>query len=126
MRRGPVTAPHAAQADSELRFSRLRIGDIGLTSVLFSVTFPLDKPSPVRGSLCGRPSLPMPHAAPKAEANSRRHERDVQRLRRASQAAHDGENTAMAAALAQIAAAFDEAAAINSFKIRVERLLRLP
>ena len=31
----------------------------------------------------------------------------------------------MAAALAQIAAAFDEAAAINSFKIRVDRLLRL-
>ena len=31
----------------------------------------------------------------------------------------------MAAALAQIAAAFDEAAAINSFKMRVERLLAL-
>jgi len=31
----------------------------------------------------------------------------------------------MAAALARIGAAFDEAAAINSFKIRVERLIRL-
>ena len=31
----------------------------------------------------------------------------------------------MAAALAQIGAAFDEAAAVNTFKIRVERLMRL-
>ena len=31
----------------------------------------------------------------------------------------------MAAALAQIGAAFDEAATINAFKIRVERLIRL-
>lgn len=31
----------------------------------------------------------------------------------------------MAAALAHIAAAFDEAAAINSFKTRIERLIRL-
>jgi len=31
----------------------------------------------------------------------------------------------MAAALAQIGAAFDEAAVVNSFKIRVERVLRL-
>ncbi len=49
----------------------------------------------------------------------------MERIRRASQAAQAGRCTAMATALAQIEAAFDEAAAINGFKISVERLLRL-
>jgi hypothetical protein len=56
-----------------------------------------------------------------------RRERDRERARRAAEAARIGpsigNSPAMAAALAQIAAAFDEAAAINSFKIRVERLI---
>jgi hypothetical protein len=49
-----------------------------------------------------------------------RGERD--RVRRATAAAQTG--SAMAAALAQIDAAFDQAAAINAFKLRVERQLR--
>jgi hypothetical protein len=54
-----------------------------------------------------------------------RQERDAQRVRRAALAARDQNLPAMAAALAQIGAAFDEAAIVNSFKIRVERLIRL-
>jgi hypothetical protein len=49
-----------------------------------------------------------------------RGERD--RVRRAAAAAQTG--SAIAAALAQIDAAFDQAAAINAFKLRVERQLR--
>ncbi len=51
-----------------------------------------------------------------------RGERDRDRVRRAAAAAQAG--SAMAAALAQIDAAFDEAAAINAFKLRVEGQLR--
>ncbi|MGA3309445.1 MAG: hypothetical protein ABSD08_12635 [Xanthobacteraceae bacterium] len=54
-----------------------------------------------------------------------RQERDIQRIRRACAAARAGPKSAMAVALAQIGAAFDEAATINAFKIKVERLLRL-
>jgi hypothetical protein len=54
-----------------------------------------------------------------------RHERDTARMRRAAEAVRVGPKPAMAAALAQIGAAFDEAAAINAFKIKVERLMRL-
>jgi len=51
--------------------------------------------------------------------------RDLARMRRAAAAARGQPRGAMAAALAQIEAAFGEAAAINDFKIRVERLIRL-
>ena len=54
-----------------------------------------------------------------------RNKRDLQRVRRAGAAARAQGKSAMDAALAQIGAAFDEAAAINGFKLRVERLLRL-
>ena len=54
-----------------------------------------------------------------------RRERDRQRARRAAEAARKEGASAMAVARAQIAAAFDEAAAINGFKLRVERLIRL-
>ena len=54
-----------------------------------------------------------------------RRERDRQRARRAAEAARSKGASAMAAALVQIGAAFDEAAAINGFKLRVERMIRL-
>ena len=54
-----------------------------------------------------------------------RRERDRQRARRAAEAARDEGASAMAVAQTQVAAAFDEAAAINGFKLRVERLIRL-
>jgi hypothetical protein len=54
-----------------------------------------------------------------------RNNRDLERARRAGAAARTQGQSAMDAALTQIGAAFDEAAAINGFKLRVERLLRL-
>jgi hypothetical protein len=64
-----------------------------------------------------------------AELSRRAHrpraQRDRERARRAAEAARGGSRPALAAALAQIGAAFDEAAAINGFKIKVERLIRL-
>jgi hypothetical protein len=54
-----------------------------------------------------------------------REERDRERVRRAAAAARAESAPAMHVALAQIGAAFDETAAINSFKMRVERFLRL-
>lgn len=54
-----------------------------------------------------------------------RQERETRRIRRAADAARIGPRPAMAAALAQIGAAFDEAAVINGLKMRVEQLLRL-
>jgi hypothetical protein len=54
-----------------------------------------------------------------------RAERDHERIRRVAAAVRTDGASAMEAALAQIGAAFDEAAAINGFKIRVERLFRL-
>jgi len=53
----------------------------------------------------------------------RREERDQARGRRA--AARAKGMSAMAIALAQIGAAFDDAAVVNDFKIRVDRQLRL-
>jgi hypothetical protein len=58
-------------------------------------------------------------------ARSPRQERDNERIRRAAAAARLGPVPAMAVALAQIGTAFDEAATINAFKLRVERLIRL-
>jgi hypothetical protein len=56
-----------------------------------------------------------------------RAERDAERLRAATvnRAAKTGGNAAMDRALAQIEAAFGAAAAVNDFKLRVERLCRL-
>jgi hypothetical protein len=67
----------------------------------------------------------MPAAEHAPAARRPRRERDLERMRRAAEAARLGPKPAMAIALAQIGAAFDEAAAVNSFKIRVERLMRL-
>jgi hypothetical protein len=53
-----------------------------------------------------------------------RQERDRERVRRAGAAAQASGQPALDVALAEIGAAFDEAAAINGFKIRIERLLR--
>jgi hypothetical protein len=62
-------------------------------------------------------------------AHRPREARDLERARRAAEAAHNdpdsGSRPALAAALAQIGAAFDQAAAINGFKIKVERVIRL-
>jgi hypothetical protein len=54
-----------------------------------------------------------------------RHQRDLERARRAAAAARDQGKPAIDVAVAQIKAAFDEASVINAFKLRVERLLRL-
>jgi hypothetical protein len=54
-----------------------------------------------------------------------RQERDIERVRQAAHTATNARMPAMASALAQIGAAFDEAAVVNAFKIRVERLMRL-
>jgi hypothetical protein len=54
-----------------------------------------------------------------------REERDHERARRAGAAARAAHGSALDAALAQIGAAFDDSAAINAFKIRVERLIRV-
>jgi hypothetical protein len=54
----------------------------------------------------------------------RREERDRERARRAATAARALGQSALDVALTEIGAAFDQSAAINSFKIRVERLIR--
>ncbi len=54
-----------------------------------------------------------------------RNRRDLERARRAAATARAQGATAMETALTQIGAAFDEAAMVNAFKLRVERLLRL-
>jgi hypothetical protein len=54
-----------------------------------------------------------------------RPQRDLERMRRAAQAAGGGQASAMTVALAEIGAAFDEAAVVNAFKMRVERTIRL-
>jgi hypothetical protein len=51
--------------------------------------------------------------------------RDLERARRAASAARARGATALDVALAQIDAAFDDAARINAFKLRVENWLRL-
>jgi hypothetical protein len=50
--------------------------------------------------------------------------RDLERARRAGAALRAQRRPAMEAALAQIGAAFDEAACLNAFKLKVERMLR--
>src|SRR5580693_4788071 len=54
----------------------------------------------------------------------RRQERDRERARRAGAAARTKGQSALDIALTEIGAAFDQAAAINDFKIRIERLIR--
>jgi len=54
----------------------------------------------------------------------RRQERDRERARRAAAAARAKGQAALDVALTEIGAAFDQAAVINDFKIRVERLIR--
>jgi hypothetical protein len=66
----------------------------------------------------------MPLAEHRPFAHTPRQERDIRRVRRAAEAARGEAKPAMAVALAQIGAAFDEAAAVNAFKIRIEELLR--
>jgi hypothetical protein len=56
---------------------------------------------------------------------TRREDRDRQRVERAAAAARAESGSALRACLLQISTAFDEAAAVNDFKIRVEKLLRL-
>jgi hypothetical protein len=60
----------------------------------------------------------MPFAEHSTAARSPRQDRDSERIRRAAAAARLGPTPAMAVALAQIGAAFDEAATINAYKIR--------
>ena len=55
----------------------------------------------------------------------RREQREFERIRMAASAARAATGSAMAIALAQIGTAFDEAAALNDFKLKVERLIRL-
>jgi hypothetical protein len=59
-----------------------------------------------------------------AAAPSSRRAREEQRVRSAGRTARRGGATAIAAALAQIDAAFGNAAAVNDFKRRVEHILR--
>ncbi len=54
-----------------------------------------------------------------------RAERDRERIDRAAAAARTAGAPALQVCLARIGAAFDEAAAANAFKMRVERLMRL-
>jgi hypothetical protein len=54
-----------------------------------------------------------------------RHQRDLERARHAAATARAQGRSAVDATLAQIGAAFDHASAINGFKLRVERFLRL-
>ncbi len=58
-------------------------------------------------------------------AHRPRSERDIRRMRLAAETADGEPMPAMAAALAQIGTAFDEAATINAFKMRIDRLIRL-
>jgi hypothetical protein len=54
-----------------------------------------------------------------------RNQRDLERARRAADAAKAQGRSAMDVAVAQIGAAFDYASAVNGFKLRVERFLYL-
>lgn len=58
-------------------------------------------------------------------AQRQREKRERARIRAAAQAARAASGSAIEIALAQIGAAFDAAAAINRFKIRIERYIRL-
>ena len=67
----------------------------------------------------------MPAADHRPDGHTPRAQRDIARLRRARSLAYSAGSDAMATALGQIRTAFDEAAAINAFKLRVERWLRI-
>jgi hypothetical protein len=67
----------------------------------------------------------MLEAEPQPGAYRPRRDRDRARAQRAAEAARSSGAPAMAAALAQIGAAFDEAAVVNGFKIKLERLIRV-
>ncbi len=67
----------------------------------------------------------MRHADEWPKVRTRREQRECQRIHRAALGARGEAMPAMAAALAQIGAAFDEAAAVHTFKVRVEQLIRL-
>jgi hypothetical protein len=54
-----------------------------------------------------------------------RNQRDLERARRSADAARAQGRSAVDVALAQIGAAFDHVSAVNGFKLRVERFLRL-
>jgi hypothetical protein len=56
---------------------------------------------------------------------SPRQQRDRDRARRVAAAIRTASGSALDAALAEIGAAFDQAAVVNGFKLRVERYLRL-
>jgi hypothetical protein len=59
-------------------------------------------------------------------AGSFREQRERRRVGRAAEGARGEGAAAMAVALAHIGAAFDEAAVVHGFKLRVERIIALP
>jgi len=67
----------------------------------------------------------MAFAEKRSSAPRRRQERDIERIRRAAADVPAEQRSVMAVALAQIGAAFDDAAVVSAFKIRVEHLIRL-
>jgi hypothetical protein len=67
----------------------------------------------------------MAFAEKRSSAPRRRQERDIERIRRAAADVPAEQRSAMAVTLAQIGAAFDDAAVVSAFKIRVEHLIRL-
>jgi hypothetical protein len=60
-----------------------------------------------------------------ATVRTLRQQREARRIRRRTEAGRDEQTSAMAGALSHIGVAFDEAAVVGAFKIRVERLIRL-
>jgi len=67
----------------------------------------------------------LPRCADSSSTVSFRKERERRRIERAVEAARGEGAPAKAVALAQIGAAFDEAATINGFKLRIERMIAL-
>jgi hypothetical protein len=70
------------------------------------------------------PGFPMPRTEHGPGAGRPRPQRDLARMRQAAEAAQTESTPALAVALAQIGAAFGEAAAVNGFKIRIEEFMR--
>jgi hypothetical protein len=68
--------------------------------------------------------LHQPEHVPAASAL--REDRERRRVHRAAEAARGDGATAMAVALAHIGAAFDEAAVVHGFKLRIERFMAFP
>jgi hypothetical protein len=67
--------------------------------------------------------MPLAEFCPKRRVP--RELRDTVRMRQAAAAARSSGQSAVAVALAEIDAAFDVAAAVNGFKLRVEQIMRL-